>query len=316
MKLSIIVPFYNVERYVEKCINSCLNQDLSTEDYEIIIINDGSQDKSGEIVERIAKDNSNICYLTQENKGLSYTRNRGLSLAKGDVVWFVDSDDWIEGNCVASMLDAMQDADILICTRMIPEGIWNTSPYFIPDNVDDIKGWFMCNSPSPAQFYMFKRLFLLENNLKFVEGRKHEDALFTPIALMTAKSVRFYRNPVYHFNKHEGSITTTVDPRRTEDYKYVIEQLFSYYKYRCPVELKYGLANRIANCIVAHMQLTLSCGDNCRDEANSFYKSHPELLACLKHSIKKYTVALYYILKCSPFSYIRTYKILSKIRYS
>ena len=98
MILSIIIPVYNVEKYVEKCIRSCENQDIPKENYEVIVVNDGSPDGSLAIVERLANEFSNIKVINQENKGLSMARNTGLEAAKGEYVWFVDSDDWIEEN--------------------------------------------------------------------------------------------------------------------------------------------------------------------------------------------------------------------------
>ena len=315
MKLSIIIPVFNVEQYIEKCLISCMCQNLRQDEYEIIVINDGSTDKSPEIVKSMARQCNIIRFYEQDNHGLSYTRNRGLKLAKGDVVWFVDSDDWLEYNCVSSMLSIMQGADVLICTRMFPEGMWNSDPYFIPDSVSDIKGWFYCKSPSPVQFYLFRRNFLLSKNLLFEEGRKHEDALFTPIALLEAKSMKFYRNPVYHFYKHGGSISTTVDKKRVLDYKYVVGKLYEYYKHNCPNNLKDGFANRIANSIVAHLQVSVLYGRSIYDDTNDFYYDNPKLLSLLNKSTKRYTRMLYFFLKSSPFSIRNTYNFLSCIRY-
>ena len=95
MLLSIIVPIYNVEKYVEKCIRSCEAQDISKEDYEIVVINDGSPDNSLKIVERIADEFPNIKIISQPNKGLSAARNTGMRNASGDYYMFVDSDEWI-----------------------------------------------------------------------------------------------------------------------------------------------------------------------------------------------------------------------------
>ena len=99
MKLSIIIPMYNVEPYIEKCLLSCLNQNIPHADYEIIVVNDGSPDGSLGIARRIASTVDNMLIVSQENGGLSAARNKGLSYAKGEYVWFVDSDDWIEENC-------------------------------------------------------------------------------------------------------------------------------------------------------------------------------------------------------------------------
>ena len=108
MKLSIVIPMYGVEKYIEKCLMSCINQDVNLgQDYEIICINAGSKDKSAEIAKQIAVDYEGVQVIDQENGGLSVARNNGLRMAKGDYVWFVDSDDWIEENCISSIIKAL-----------------------------------------------------------------------------------------------------------------------------------------------------------------------------------------------------------------
>lgn len=96
VKLSIIIPVYNVELYIEKCLQSCLSQDIPYDEYEIIVVNDGSPDGSLAIAESIAKTTTNMTIISQKNGGLSAARNTGMSVAKGEYIWFVDSDDWIE----------------------------------------------------------------------------------------------------------------------------------------------------------------------------------------------------------------------------
>ena len=94
--LSIIIPVYNVEKYIHRCLTSCCKQsDASLDEYEIIIINDGTPDNSMDVVYNIAKKYSNIVIFNQKNKGLSAARNQGLEIAKGEYVQFLDSDDWL-----------------------------------------------------------------------------------------------------------------------------------------------------------------------------------------------------------------------------
>ena len=93
MKLSIIIPVYNVEKFITRCLHSCVSQNLSINEFEIVVVNDGTRDNSMKFVSQFAEEYSNISIINQENKGLSAARNRGLSVAKGDYVWFVDSDE-------------------------------------------------------------------------------------------------------------------------------------------------------------------------------------------------------------------------------
>lgn len=106
MKLSIIIPIYNVEKYIERCAESVLNQNVPPSQYEVIFVNDGTKDNSVEILKKAINFNihSNFQIRDKENGGLSSARNFGLEHATGDYVWFVDSDDWIESNCLAKIV--------------------------------------------------------------------------------------------------------------------------------------------------------------------------------------------------------------------
>ena len=113
MKLSIIIPVYNVEQYVGRCLQSCLSQShVKADDYELVIVNDGTKDNSMQVVEEMTRGCTNITVINQHNQGLSMARNAGLKEAKGEYVWFVDSDDWIaEGSIskIAAKIEATED---------------------------------------------------------------------------------------------------------------------------------------------------------------------------------------------------------------
>lgn len=102
MLISIIIPFYNSRDYIEACVLSCLDQ--SYRDFELIMVDDGSDDGSFDIVDKIAKKDSRIRLVSQENKGASAARNKGLDISRGDFIMFVDSDDWIEPDMLSSMI--------------------------------------------------------------------------------------------------------------------------------------------------------------------------------------------------------------------
>ena len=108
MLLSIIVPVYNVEQYLRKCVDSLLAQDLSSEEYEIILVDDGSTDQSGTICDEYATSHTNVKVVHQQNGGLSTARNRGIDVSQGEFVQFVDSDDYLEPNVLKTLVEKME----------------------------------------------------------------------------------------------------------------------------------------------------------------------------------------------------------------
>ncbi len=113
--LSVIIPAYNVEKYIKRCINSVLSQDLKN--IEIIVIDDGSKDKTSDICLEISKNNKNIIYKKVQNSGCSAARNLGISMAKGKYIAFLDSDDWVDLDMYINMVEEAEknQADIVIC---------------------------------------------------------------------------------------------------------------------------------------------------------------------------------------------------------
>ena len=111
--VSIIVPVYNVEKYIDRCINSIIDQDYAN--WELILIDDGSTDNSGKRCDQYASERSNIYVIHQKNQGVSTARNVGIQIAKGEYFLFVDSDDWISPQMLSSMLGKNKDADLIVC---------------------------------------------------------------------------------------------------------------------------------------------------------------------------------------------------------
>jgi glycosyltransferase involved in cell wall biosynthesis len=246
-KISLIIPVYNVEKYVAKCIESCINQNLNPDDYEIIIINDGSTDKSLEIVNAVVEKQDNIIVFSQRNSGLSLARNKGLELAQGEYIWFIDSDDWIETNCLNSIIEKLNKIDILAMgyvdayddvtknNKVFPSAILcNTG-------IDLLKSSYIV----PAQFYIYNKNFLTENNLFFEPEIFHEDFEFTPRMLYVAKNIVEYNHQVYFFYKRPGSITTSVNPKKSFDLIKIILNLISFEKKFVEKKHKYIFHNMI-----------------------------------------------------------------------
>lgn len=178
MKLSIVIPVYNVEKYVSECLDSCLEQNIDITDYEIIIVNDGSTDNSANLINLYAKQ-SNIIIINQENLGLSAARNAGMKIAKGEYIWFVDSDDWIEPGILKRILLA-----ISLCAKDCFRLNYRTvteAGKILKDYTPLKKGDESCQTGMEflskdfsfsfyAWSFVFNRYFLLKNNRFFVIG--------------------------------------------------------------------------------------------------------------------------------------------------
>ncbi len=268
MKLSLIIPVYNVEKYVAKCIESCINQSLSSSDYEIIIINDGSTDNSLEIVNTIAEKHDNITVFSQKNSGLSLARNKGLVLAQGEYVWFIDSDDWIEANCLESIIKRLNGIDVLALefnetyddisknNKVFPITISGNS------GIDLLKDSFTI----PAQFYIYRKSFLNENNLFFVPGIFHEDFEFTPRMLYSAKNIAVYEKQVYFYYQRAGSITTSVNPKKAYDLIKIALNLISFEKENVKTKDKHIFHNMIWLALNNALYNTLQMNDKTKKE--------------------------------------------------
>lgn len=221
IKISLIIPVYNVEQYLEKCLTSCIKQDIPLEEYEIIIINDGTKDNSLSIAKSFEEKYKNIRVYSQENQGLSAARNKGLSLAKGEYVWFIDSDDYIETNCLKKVTDIClnENLDALaVCAANVIDDKhirrFSYSDFGVLQGRDVMKdvGLQVC-----VPFTIYRREFLEDNSLKFYEGIFHEDTEFTPRAYYFAERVSSINDILYFVNQNPTSITRTVNPKKSFD---------------------------------------------------------------------------------------------------
>lgn len=222
IKISIIVAVYNLEKYISKCLDFLFKQDLPESEFEIIIVDDGSIDNSLEIIEEKCFNKKNVKILKQMNSTQSVARNKGLKIARGEYIWFVDGDDWINSNCLHSLVAICEKyrLDILhfsAVTRGEMETEYRT-PLEIEDQV--ILGSMFLNLrrvPLNPPFYIYRRLFLKENNLAFYEGIYHEDNEYIPRTLYFSKRFMCISTPFYNVLKRPLSTTTTPNPKRLFD---------------------------------------------------------------------------------------------------
>lgn len=214
--LSVVIPVYNVEKYVAECIDSIFNQGLSTTDFEIILVNDGSKDNSQFICEKYAREYSNIRLINQENQGLSAARNAGIKNAKGLYLYMIDSDDFLRKDAFGVLLDFIKrkNLDFLgfgICrtsARNISKGFnQEIDIIFEGSGLDILKNINYNNGP---WWYIIRKDLL--NDLQFTVGKYCEDGPFTARALMNVKRGVIITNECYNYYQNEVSITNSTDP--------------------------------------------------------------------------------------------------------
>jgi glycosyltransferase involved in cell wall biosynthesis len=214
MKLSIIVPSYNVEKHIIRCLTSLVNQDLDPTDFEIIVIDDGSTDNSIALINMFISKHKNTILYTQENRGLGAVRNRGIKLAKGDYIYFIDSDDYLAYNTMNIILDLSIKNDVEISgfqTTLTDElNLFKSKTDNLIDKTDVSTGIeFMLKSKmhrSEAWWYLLKREFLISSGHIFEEGKFMEDIVFTFRILTDAKRFMFLPIDAHRYVKNPDSI--------------------------------------------------------------------------------------------------------------
>ena len=203
MKVSIIVPVYNVEEYIDKCLDSLVHQTLS--DIEIIIVNDGSPDNSEAIIKKYLKKYKNIKYLVKENGGQSDARNFGLKHATGKYVGFVDSDDYISLDMFEKMYNKIEEdqADIVVCEfyYVYPNGKMVRSYSNLPyTDIPDKK--YLLTPPMPWSHLYKRELF---DKLQFKKNIIYEDLEINPKFIKYTKKISFLNEGLYYYIVRQGS---------------------------------------------------------------------------------------------------------------
>ncbi len=208
MKLSIIVPCYNVEPYIEACVESIVKN--SIKDYEIILINDGSSDHTSSVLEKIKKQYKEVIVIEQENKGLSFVRNKGIELAKGKYLAFIDGDDTIHEKMLSSLLEKAEKGDFSMVTcgvRMVyTDHEVLVNPGFTKDllSKEEIKKQMYDFYPAACN-KLFKKSCL--EDIRFKEGVWFEDVEFIYRLLPSLTKVGVVDGYYYNYFQRKGSIT-------------------------------------------------------------------------------------------------------------
>lgn len=217
MLLSIVIPVYNLEDYLARCLNSIIHQNYDKNDYEIIIVNDGSTDGSQDIIDDYVNRFENISAICQKNSGVSDARNRGLELAKGEYVWFIDGDDWISKDSIAYLAEiAINEKPdyILFGYRRTDQN--TTSELNLRDyNVrKSINGYINLESCYAAGvcFYWMKKSIIDAQNIFFNKRMKYgEDALFINQLKVYSINVIASEAPIYVYFQRASSAMHKID---------------------------------------------------------------------------------------------------------
>ena len=248
-KISVIVPVYNVEAYLERCVESILQQTYAH--FELILINDGSTDSSGQICDHLASQYENIKVYHIENAGVSNARNMGIQLATGSWVTFIDSDDFVTQDYLATLVSAVEGLNVgfvIAPLHHIKNGIVTDLPSHsgkteLWSTEETMKELLMTTRTS---FFPVAKLFkrdLLADEKFNTNYHLAEDALFlTELLLKTRCSCVFIDKPVYYYDHREGSATTSVN-RHVFDTIEVYKQIIAQVSQAFP-NLKYELINR------------------------------------------------------------------------
>ena len=226
-KVSVIVPFYNVEGYIEKCLETLVNQTL--EDIEIILVNDGSKDRSIEIVNKFLEAYPDkLVYLEKENGGLSDARNYAIPYVKGEYIAFLDSDDYVEKDMYQKMyeLAKKENSDMVEC-----DFYWE-----YPDKLKKDVGVIYNGKKEMLEKVrvvawnkLIRREILEKTEVKFPKGYRYEDVEFTYKLVPFIEKVSFLKKPCVHYIQREGSISNSQNERTKEIFD-VLDHVIDYYK--------------------------------------------------------------------------------------
>lgn len=325
-KVSVIVPVYNAEKYLKRMVDSLRNQE--EKDIEIILINDGSTDKSYELMKEFANKDNRISIYTQENKGVASTRNRGISLAKGEYIYFADADDFVSKEAISTLLYYAEKYNVnyvrmalirnisgsnkKIISSRIYEKVTKISREQFNNKVFDVflKGY----SLNQMGVSLIKRDFLTNNKI-FFDNRSFyaEDFVFSLNIFMKLDAAVFIPDAYYYYINNPNSITTKVDfeslkrkvNEAAKNYSYLFT-FFQHFEMNKEKEINKRVTKEVVCCIKPIYSLTAKCSKKQRIELIKYAK---ETLS--KYNIKNKLLKNNYIL---DFGYLIVYRYIYALK--
>lgn len=258
MKLSIVIAAYNVEKFITKCIISCYDKILEN-DFEIIVINDGSTDNTGEIIATLLSSIPNLKLINKKNTGLGAARNTGIQQAKGEYLWFVDGDDYIAEGVLSLIFEEINrnDLDALVLNystvddkyRMISNNAFDIT---IDQHVVTGSVFYRNNyEKSYSCFFIFRKALFIEFDVFFKERINMQDSEILPKLLINVNRLSFFNKTCYYYVQHPDSFTNTSNgKKRLKYFESMIEvkqslQLFLSNEAKNNVPLTIGLEKKI-----------------------------------------------------------------------
>lgn len=228
---SIIVPAYNIEDYIDECVQSVLAQQF--QDFELILVDDGSTDQTGEICKKVNSASAKIQYLYQKNAGLSAARNTGVKQASGEYLIFLDGDDYLEKDALQSIRDGLEPGLDLL--RYQAEEVFDSGKvvnypergFAATSGVEGFRRLAAYHYTENAWLYAYRREFFIENKFEYAEGCIAEDFGLTPLIIAKAKTVKAIPKICYAYRQREGSIMHDEEKlaRRTADIERQLQKI-------------------------------------------------------------------------------------------
>lgn len=317
MDLSILVPVYNVEKYVRPCLESIFKQGLDEDRFEVIIVNDGSTDKSMEMITDIIQQHNNITIINQENQSLSVARNNGIAVAKGKYILMPDSDDLLIENSLLPLLDKAIEtkADLVVADFLAIRD----------DEIDSFKevtqNEFICQEKTGEQLYLedldqsqcyvwrtlYKREFILDHHITFVPGINYQDIPFTQECYLKAqKCIKANRLLYIYRTNRPGAATTYFHVQKARSFIIALANTRKLTQLSLSTQVRYKLEENIYSAfrtIIYHTTYRIHKSSERRHIITMLNDEVPHL--CFTHGIKQKVTT--FMLQHFPNIYIELY---------
>lgn len=308
-KISVIIPIYNSEYYLKKCIESVINQ--TYKNLEIILVNDGSTDKSSYICNEYMMKDDRIKVINKENGGVSDSRNYGISASTGEYIAFLDSDDWIDSNLynVLYNLIIKNNSDISVCNfkrvNNEEEKLKFSSNEFIYNNIEAIEEIY---GERYIQFIgvVWNKLYKRElfSELRFPKGRIHEDEYISPLLMFKAKKIVYTDRELIYYRKTLNSIMNTKFNVKRLDYLYVLRERNKFFKENNLSELyQKGINSEVEKIIESYFYVQESDIKNKKEVMQQIYKYFIYIEKSINIKLESNIKRKAKLFKCSPLIY-------------